>query len=139
MQLILRSISYSHIKVECTLFYYKKEELHSDICSSRSDIDYCFQEHNFYSIKKGKVEMIIDHVKYHIGSILTKSMIKNVTGRQMFLKEGDILTVKDLLYAMICGGYNDATNILALTISTTLTDFTNQMNEKAKPPPAYAT
>ena len=72
MQLILRSISYSHIKVECTLF-----ELHSDICSSRSDIDYCFQEHNFYSIKKGKVEMIIDHVKYHIGSILTKAMIKN--------------------------------------------------------------
>ena len=81
MQLILRSISYSHIKVECTLFYYKKEELHSDICSSRSDIDFCFQEHNFYSIKKGKVEMIIDHVKYHIGSILTKAMIKNTKNK----------------------------------------------------------
>lgn len=62
---------------------------------------------------------------------VTKKMLSNISGRKMFLNEGDILTVEDLLYAMLCGGYNDATQILALTISQTLNDFTKKMNEKA--------
>lgn len=62
---------------------------------------------------------------------VTKNMLANVSGRSMLLKEGDILTVNDLLYAMLCGGYNDATHILALTLSSTLSDFTKMMNEKA--------
>ena len=62
---------------------------------------------------------------------VTKDMLSNVTGRNMLLKEGNILTVEDLLYAMLCGGYNDATHILALTVSSSLSDFTKKMNEKA--------
>ena len=80
IQLILRSISYIRVKAECILFYYKNEVSHSGVFSSTSDIDCCFQENNFYIIEKGKVEMIIDNVKYHIekdGSISTKAMIKN--------------------------------------------------------------
>lgn len=62
---------------------------------------------------------------------VTAKMLTGVSGRTMFLKKGDLLTVKDLLYAMLCGGYNDATHILALTVSTTLYKFTEKMNEKA--------
>jgi D-alanyl-D-alanine carboxypeptidase len=63
---------------------------------------------------------------------VTANMIKDVVGRTMLLKEGDVLTVEDLLYAMICGGYNDATHILALNISPVLYKFTEKMNEKAQ-------
>ncbi len=62
---------------------------------------------------------------------VTKAMLSNVMGRSMLLKEGNVLTVEDLLYAMLCGGYNDATHILALTVSSSLSDFTKKMNEKA--------
>ena len=62
---------------------------------------------------------------------ITKAMIKNVSGRSMLLKEGNVLTIEDLLYAMICGGYNDATHILALSVADSLADFVNKMNEKA--------
>ena len=63
---------------------------------------------------------------------VTESMIKEVSGRSMYLKNGDKLTVEDLLYAMLCGGYNDATHILALTIYPAIYKFTEKMNEKAK-------
>ena len=63
---------------------------------------------------------------------ITSEMIKNVSGRSMFLKTGDLLTVNDLLYAMLIGGYNDATNILALAVSPSLYQFTDKMNRKAK-------
>ena len=62
---------------------------------------------------------------------ITASMLNNVYGRTMSLKEGDMLTIEDLLHATICGGYNDATHILALTIAPTIYKFTELMNEKA--------
>lgn len=62
---------------------------------------------------------------------ITSKMLIGVSGRSMYLKNGDVLTVRDLLYAMICGGYNDATHILALTVSDSLYEFTQKMNKKA--------
>ncbi len=62
---------------------------------------------------------------------ISKNMISNISGRQMFLKEGNVLTIEDLLYAMLCGGYNDAAHILALTISPSISEFTKKMNSKA--------
>lgn len=62
---------------------------------------------------------------------ISENMLKNVSGRSMLLEAGNILTVRDLVYAMICGGYNDATHILALIVSPTLNEFTQRMNNKA--------
>lgn len=62
---------------------------------------------------------------------ISSDMIKNVSGRSMLLSEGDVLTVRDLLYAMVCGGYNDATQILAITVSSSIQNFTAEMNKKA--------
>ena len=63
---------------------------------------------------------------------ITSKMLQNVSGRNMELKEGDKLTVNDLLYAMLCGGFNDATIALALTLSPSLYEFVTLMNEKAE-------
>lgn len=63
---------------------------------------------------------------------VTRNMLNDVEGRNMLLKENDVLTVEDLLYAMICGGYNDATHVLALSVSSSINEFVVQMNQKAQ-------
>lgn len=62
---------------------------------------------------------------------ITDQMVKNASGRTMELVAGDKLTVCDLLYATLCGGYNDATIALALSTSPSLNKFIQLMNEKA--------
>ncbi|MBR2381376.1 MAG: D-alanyl-D-alanine carboxypeptidase [Clostridia bacterium] len=63
---------------------------------------------------------------------ITEKMLLNVSGRNMELEIGNKLTANDLLYAMLCGGFNDATVALALSVSSTLYEFTNLMNAKAE-------
>lgn len=63
---------------------------------------------------------------------VTSAMLDGVTGRNMRLKVGDKLTFGDLLYATICGGYNDASQALALSICDTLDQFIDMMNDKAR-------
>lgn len=63
---------------------------------------------------------------------ITKAMISDISGRFMSLKSGDVATFEDLLYAMICASFNDATHALALTVSPTLDDFVALMNAKAR-------
>ena len=45
---------------------------------------------------------------------LTDAMLAGVSGRSLRLAAGEELTVRDLLYASLCGGYNDATAALAV-------------------------
>ena len=56
IQLILKSISYIRVKAECILFYYKKEESHSGLSSSLSDIDCCFMKTTFISLKREQLK-----------------------------------------------------------------------------------
>lgn len=63
---------------------------------------------------------------------VTSEMIDGVSGRKMYLKAGDRLTFLDLIYATVCGGYNDAATALALSVSPSLSDFIDKMNAKAK-------
>lgn len=62
---------------------------------------------------------------------VTSDMLYNVEGFTVNLKEGDILTVKDLLYCLICGGGNDAAIILAIVCSGSIESFVEQMNRTA--------
>ena len=71
-------------------------------------------------------------IDFNLEIQITSKMLQNVSGRNMELKEGDKLTVNDLLYAMLCGGFNDATIALALTVSPSLYEFVTLMNEKAE-------
>ena len=63
---------------------------------------------------------------------ITSEMIKGVTGRFMGLKAGEKLTVEDLLYATVCGGFNDAAQALAIATCGSMTEFIEKMNSKAK-------
>lgn len=63
---------------------------------------------------------------------ITQEMIALSTGWNIKLEEGMIVTVKDLLYGMLCGGGNDATIALAILCSGSVDNFVHDMNDKAK-------
>lgn len=55
-----------------------------------------------------------------------------VEGNRVALRRGEILTLEQLLYCLICGGANDAANVLAFEVAGSVEAFTVLMNEKAK-------
>ncbi len=63
---------------------------------------------------------------------VTSAMLAGVSGRQLHLADGEILTVKDLLYAAICGSYNDAASVLACLVSGSVAAFVTDMNREAE-------
>ena len=62
---------------------------------------------------------------------VTKEMLKATVGRHLGLSEGEKISVEDLLYALLVGGYNDAANILAFSVSGSIEAFCELMNSKA--------
>ena len=62
---------------------------------------------------------------------LTKAMLAGVRGNNINLMEGEIVTVGDLLNAVIVGGANDAATVLATVISGSVEKFTDVMNQRA--------
>ena len=63
---------------------------------------------------------------------ITEGMIAGVTGRKMGLAKGEVLTVNDLLYAAICGGYNDAACAVACLASGSVAEFVEDMNRECE-------
>lgn len=65
---------------------------------------------------------------------ITAAMLAGASGRQMKspLQVGEIVTVRDLLYATICGSYNDAATVLACYTSGSVSDFVEDMNAEAE-------
>ena len=62
---------------------------------------------------------------------VSSGMTAGVTGRQMHLADGETITVRDLLYAAICGSYNDAAMVLACLTSGSVAAFVTDMNAEA--------
>ncbi|MGN0518893.1 MAG: D-alanyl-D-alanine carboxypeptidase family protein [Acutalibacteraceae bacterium] len=61
---------------------------------------------------------------------VTKDMYAE--GSSMYLKEGEILTLKDLATGMMTVSGNDAANAVALSLANNFSDFAKIMNAKAK-------
>ncbi len=59
---------------------------------------------------------------------VTEQMLQDADGRVMNLKAGESVTVKDMLYAAFCGGYNDAVCVLAYTLCGSTEAFVADMN-----------
>ena len=64
---------------------------------------------------------------------ITAAMLSGVEGRKMIppLAEGEKLKVKDILYAAVTGGYNDATHVAAILAADSVSAFVEQMNTEA--------
>ena len=62
---------------------------------------------------------------------ITKEMLNDVSGYSMKLSVGEEITVQDLLYAAICGSYNDAFYVLSHVCAGSTNDFVSMMNQKA--------
>ena len=62
---------------------------------------------------------------------VTKEMISPNQGTSMRLSAGDTLSIRSLLYASICGGFNDATLALAHVCGGSHKEFVSLMNERA--------
>lgn len=75
----------------------------------------------------------IEHYKDRFGEIITvsKDALGGFKGRNINLKDGEVVTVENLLYATICGGANDAANVLAYSIAGSHSAFVDMMNQKA--------
>ncbi len=70
---------------------------------------------------------------------VTKTMMSAVSGNNVGYAAGDSATVRDLLYALLLNGANDAAYILAQTVSATTAEFVAKMNARASEIGALAT
>ena len=62
-----------------------------------------------------------------------------IEGSSIYLQEGDILTVKDLVYSVLLQSANDASVVLALKIGGSVEAFAEIMNERAREIGAFST
>ena len=62
---------------------------------------------------------------------VTKQMLDGADGRVMGLEAGEIVSIRDMLYAGFCSGYNDAVCVLAHTLCGSLEAFVAEMNAQA--------
>ncbi len=63
--------------------------------------------------------------------LITDEMI-GAEGSSVYLKEGEEILLKDLVYALMLGSANDAAEAIAVHIAGTVEDFAALMNNKAK-------
>lgn len=69
------------------------------------------------------------------GNLDEKIIVENldgVYGSAIYIKEDEILTLKDLLYGLMLRSGNDAALVIANTISKNTSEFVSLMNQKAK-------
>lgn len=63
---------------------------------------------------------------------ITSSMLAGSYGRSMKLTEGEEISVQDLLFGAICGGYNDAATAIAAVCDGSVAAFVERMNKTAE-------
>jgi D-alanyl-D-alanine carboxypeptidase (penicillin-binding protein 5/6) len=78
--------------------------------------------------------LAVEHYNERYGELITvtKESLGSFKGKNMKILEGEVFTAEHLLYAAICGGYNDAANVLAYEIAGSHDAFVEMMNAKAK-------
>ena len=70
---------------------------------------------------------------------VTAEMLSKVTGNNIGLVVGEIVTADDMLHALLVNGANDAAQVLAVTVAGSVDAFVSMMNEKAQTLGAYST
>ena len=70
---------------------------------------------------------------------ITAEMLSKVAGNNVGLLAGEVVTVEQLLYAMLVNSANDAAMVLAYAVCGSVEAFVERMNEKANTLGAYDT
>lgn len=76
------------------------------------------------------VEALGDRLEEKI--TVTKEMLSKVSGNNIKLEAGDVVTVKDMIWTLLVNGANDSAYVLAYTVSGSLEKFVTRMNTRAK-------
>ena len=63
---------------------------------------------------------------------VTAEMISKVSGNNIKLEAGDVVTVRDMIWTLLVNGANDSAYVLAYTVSGSLEKFVSRMNTRAK-------
>ncbi len=63
---------------------------------------------------------------------ITSEMISKVSGNNIKLEAGDVVTVKDMIWTLLVNGANDSAYVLAYAVSGSLEKFITKMNTRAK-------
>lgn len=74
-------------------------------------------------------EKLGDRLNDHVQ--VTSEMLAGIGGVQYGFKTGQSVLISDLLYAAICGSYNDAAYIVAYAVSGSVENFVSLMNKRA--------
>ncbi len=125
------------------------------ICSSaeeKIEVDVSAEAYVLYCVDNGKVLISNNENKKMKPASTTKIMTSLITleeaasnnkkvkftdemiaeGSSMYLKIGDVVTLKDLAAGMMMASGNDAANAAALSICKSVEKFSDRMNERAK-------
>ena len=62
---------------------------------------------------------------------ISAKMIEGTLGNRLKLSEFEKITIRDLFFAAVCGGYNDACNALAVIAAGSVESFVEEMNRTA--------
>lgn len=76
------------------------------------------------------VEALGDRLEEKI--TVTNEMISRVSGNNIKLEAGDVVTVKDMIWTLLVNGANDSAYVLAYTVSGSVEKFVTRMNTRAK-------
>ncbi len=77
--------------------------------------------------------LVLENLDINSSTVVTESAIKLPYGSSnAALKQGEIMSIKDLLYALMLKSGNDAANVLAEAVSGNIDNFVVLMNEKLK-------
>ncbi len=63
---------------------------------------------------------------------VTEEMIDGVGGNSIKLKAGEVISIENLIYAMLVGGANDAAHVIAHVVAGSVDAFVDMMNARAK-------
>ncbi len=63
---------------------------------------------------------------------LTSEMLENVSGNNIKLKAGDVISIKDIVWTLLVNGANDSAYVAAHLISGSIDKFVSRMNTRAK-------
>lgn len=85
------------------------------------------------TVKLMTAMLALDHFsgKEETPIVVTAPMVANAMGTSMRLSDGDVIKAADLIYAVLCGGFNDAAYVLAYAVSGSIHAFVDLMNQKA--------